>query len=70
MPLGLDALMRAEPRWKATFRSGPLLDYILFGECSEKSEVFHWRWAAERAARRHTFAATRGVMSDAFVERY
>ena len=66
----IPSLIRPEPRWRATFRSGWLLDYILFGECSETTEVYHWRWAAERAARRHTFATVKGVMRDAFVEPY
>jgi hypothetical protein len=61
---------KARPLWKTTFRSGPLLEYVLFGECREKTEVYRWRWLAERAALRHSAQKCAGIMSSAFVEPY
>ena len=66
----LERLFSAGPRWKTTFQFSTMLDLVLLDDCEEQTEIYRWRWQAERAARRHRQAQVDGVVTDAFVEIY
>jgi hypothetical protein len=56
--------------WKVTFRSAPLLSYVLFEQWQEEIRIFRWKWLAAVAARLHNLTVRKDFLANATVESY
>jgi len=62
--------LKGRTHWKTTFRSAPMLGFVLLGQWHDEVRIFRWKWQAKAAAVLHKLTAARDVLTAVSIEPY